>query len=210
VQPQGALGELPNGMRSSSYGTLPWLQPIAVTNERGEFELTSTRPFDAMVLQAEARGLASRIFTSLASGTDRHTLTMTEGGVIRGRLVRDGKPVADAEIGLVATQRGWGANLKLVGCPLPETTIGSNADGTFAITNVTPDIDWYLYGKMESLGPRAGAPNIEIRSGKDGQEVNASDLPMETAFHLRGRVVLSDGQQIPKRHAGYDCIGPRR
>lgn len=72
VQPQGILGETPNG-RGSIYGSIPGLDPVSVTNDKGEFELMHDKPFDAMVLQVEARGMASKIFTSLASGTERHT-----------------------------------------------------------------------------------------------------------------------------------------
>ena len=42
--------------------------------------------------------------------------------------------------------------------PLPELRIGTNEDGAFAITNVPPGVEWYVYGKMESLAGRAGAP----------------------------------------------------
>src|SRR5262249_25617434 len=120
VQPQGILGESPNGRRGSIYGSIPDLDPVAVTNDKGEFELAHAKPFDAMVLQVEARGMAPKIFTSLASGTEHHTLAVTEGATIRGRFLQSGKPVPNAEVGLIARKHGWGANLVLVGYPLPE------------------------------------------------------------------------------------------
>jgi Carboxypeptidase regulatory-like domain/Dioxygenase len=197
VQPQGILGETPNGRRGSIYGSVPGLDPVAVTNDKGEFELMHDKPFDAMVLQVEARGMASKIFTSLASGTERHTLAVSEGATIRGRFLHSGKPVPNAEVGLIARKRGWGANLVLVGYPLPEIRIGTNNDGTFAITNVPPAVDWYLYGKMESVAARGGAPIIECTTKSDGEEVDVGDLSIMPAFYLRGRVVLSDGKPVP-------------
>lgn len=199
VQPQGLLGEMPDGGRGSVYGTVPGLEPVAVTNDHGEFELAHAQPFEAMVLQVEARGMAPKIFTSLASGTERHTLAVGDGATIRGRLVQDGKPVPNAEIGLMARQHGWGANLKLLGYPLPEIRIGTNDDGTFAITNVPPGVDWYLYGKMGSLATRGGAPIVEYTTKSDGEEIDVGDLSVMPAFHLSGRVVLSDGKPM---HAG--------
>jgi len=196
VEPQGIKGETPQGP-GSMYGAIRGLEPVAVTNDKGEFELAHDQPFEALVLQVEARGLAPRIFTSLATGAERHRLMVTDGATIRGRLVQDGKPVPNAEIGLKARQRGWAADLKLVGYPLPEVRIGTNQDGTFAITNVTPGVEWYLYGKMESLAGRGGAPIVECVTRDDREEVDAGDLSLTPALRLRGKVVLSDGQPMP-------------
>ena len=103
----------------------------------------------------------------------------------------------NAEVGLIARQHGWGANLKLVGYPIPETRVGTNEDGTFAITNVPPGIEWYVYGKMESLATRGGAPIRECATTKDGEEVDVGDLAVTPAPRFLGKVVLSDGNTIP-------------
>jgi protocatechuate 3,4-dioxygenase beta subunit len=197
VQPQGIQGEMPDGRPGAIYGTIGGLDAVAVTNEKGEFELAHATPFEAMVLQVEARGKAPKIATNLATGTERHSITVTDGALIRGRLVQDGKPVPSAEVGLVARERGWAANLKLVGYPLPEVRIGTNEDGTFAITNVPPGVEWYVYGKMESLAARGGAPVVECTTKRDGEEIDLGDLSIAPALRLRGKVVLSDGKAIP-------------
>jgi hypothetical protein len=197
VQPQGILGEMQNRGRGSMYGSILGLEPVAVSNEKGEFELAHAEPFDAMVVQVEVRGMAPKIFTSLASGSERHILAVTEGATIRGRLLQGGKPVPNAEVGLIARKHGWGANLVLVGYPLPEIRVGTNDDGRFAITNVPPGVDWYLYGKMESLAARGGAPIIECTTRSDGEEVDVGDLSIVPPLHLRGKVVLSDGKPLP-------------
>ena len=101
------------------------------------------------------------------------------------------------EIGLIARQHAWAANLVLVGYPLPEIRIGTNDDGTFAISNVPPGVDWYLYGKMESLAARGGSPIVEVATKGDGVDINAGDLSLVPAFHLRGKIILSDGKPIP-------------
>jgi protocatechuate 3,4-dioxygenase beta subunit len=197
VQPQGIQGEMPDGRPGAIYGTIGGLDAVAVTNEKGEFELAHAKPFEAMVLQVEARGKSPKIATNLATGTERHSITVTDGALIRGRLVQDGKAVPNAEVGLVARQRGWAANLKLVGYPLPEVRIGTNEDGTFAITNVPPGVEWYVYGKMESLAARGGAPVVECATKRDGEEIDLGDLSIAPALRLRGKVVLSDGEPIP-------------
>src|SRR5260370_41086112 len=124
-------------------------------------------------------------------------MTGTDAATIGGGLVRDGKHVPNAEVGLVARQRGWAANLKLVGYPLPEARIGTNEDGTFAITNVPPGVEWYVYGKMESLAARGGAPVVECATKRDGEEIDLGELSITPALPLGGKVVLSDGKPIP-------------
>jgi hypothetical protein len=125
------------------------------------------------------------------TGADRKTLTVAQGATIKGRLVRDGKPVANAEIGLATHSR-------ISGTVLPEMRIGTNADGTFSLTNVPAGRVYYLYGKMESLAPQGGAADlIECETKDDGQVVSLGDIQVRQAHMLRGRVVLADGKPIP-------------
>jgi hypothetical protein len=58
-------------------------------------------------------------------------------------------------------------------------------------------VDWYLYGKMESLAARGGSPIVEVATKSDGVDINAGDLSLVPAFHFRGKVILSDGKPIP-------------
>jgi hypothetical protein len=197
VEPQGIQAETPRGGKGSIYGTIDGLEPVAVTNDQGEFELSYAKPFDAMVVHVEARGLAPKIATNLASGGERHRIVVTDGATIRGRLAQDGKPVANAEVGLVARHRGWMANLTLYGYPVPEIRIGTNEDGTFAITNVPPGVEWYVYGKMDSLAARGAAPVVECATAKDGEEVDVGDIAVTPGLRLRGKVALDDGNSIP-------------
>jgi hypothetical protein len=196
VQPQGIQGKTPRGAPGSMYGEIAGLEQMAVTNASGEFELSHAEPFQAIVLQVEARGMARTIATGLATGGERHRIIVTDGATVRGRIVQNGKPVPNAEVGLVARKRGWGPNLRLVGYPLPEIRIGTNEDGTFAITNVPPGVEWFVYGKMDSLAKRGGAPIVEATTAKDGEEVDLGDLPVTPAVQLRGKVVLSDKSTI--------------
>ena len=197
VEPFGILDKTEDGQTRSLYFGVPGLEPMAVSNDKGEFELAHTAPFEAMALQVEARGMAPKIFTHLATGDQRHTLSVSEGSVIRGRLVRQGKPVPNAQLGLLAREHAWGANLTMVGYPLPEIRIGTNDDGRFAITTVPANVQWHVYGKMESLAGLGGSPIVECMSKGDGEELDLGDLALLPAFRLRGKVLLSDGKAIP-------------
>ncbi len=174
VQPKGfASGQ------GASYGEFPGLDPLAVTNDRGEFEVAYTEPVSKMLLLVEARSMAPKL-VAMSTGTQRQTVALSEGAVIRGRLVADGKPVAGAEMGLIAAERGGiGPDLKIIGSPYDEIKVGTQEDGSFAITNAPPGATWYLYGKMESLGSRGATMPVTCATTRDKEFVDVGDIQVK-------------------------------
>jgi hypothetical protein len=67
------------------WGQLPGVDPLAVTDEQGEFLLSALEPFQSLDVRVEARTFANKQFSNLASGTSLHTLTLTEGVTVKGR-----------------------------------------------------------------------------------------------------------------------------
>ena len=117
-------------------------------------------------------------------------MTVAEGATVRGRLVYKGKPVGNAEVGLMSHNRRSGTTY-------PEVRIGTQEDGSFAITNVPAGRIWTVYPKMESLGGRglAGSP-IDLETKDNGEIVNVADIELAPAYKLSGRVVLADGKPV--------------
>ena len=74
------------------WGQLPGVDPLAVTDESGEFLLTAIDPFVSLDVRVQARTFANKQFSNLTSGTAQHTLKMTEGVTVKGRAVYQGKP----------------------------------------------------------------------------------------------------------------------
>ena len=61
---------------------------------------------------------------AVPTGAARETITVSDGALIRGRLVNHGNPVAGAEVGLIAQNRGgFGDKLKVIGNPYEEIRI---------------------------------------------------------------------------------------
>ena len=191
VEQQGLTFRREDGQLVTMFGGAQnWIDPLAVTNAKGEFEIAYSKPAERMILKVSPRGMASKLFTE-STGAERKTMTVTDGATIRGRLMQDGKPVANAEIGVSTHSRNSGTTL-------PEMRVGTRDDGTFAITNVAAGRIYYLYSKMESLAGRGlAAELIECETKDDGQEVNVGDIQVKPALTLRGRVLLSDGKPIP-------------
>jgi hypothetical protein len=195
VQPVGILLDSKTG--SARYGDIEGLDPIAVTNEKGDFEIAYSTAGLKILVSVEARGMAPA-FSVVSAGMERHTITMTVGSTVRGRLVQDGRPIPDAEVGLIGRPRGgFGGNLQLAGYPYDELRVGTQQDGTFVITNVPSPVDWYVYGKMESVARRGATGVVECATKHDREIVSVGDVQVRPAYHLRGTVVLSDGKQIP-------------
>jgi hypothetical protein len=182
--------------QGSMYGTIPGLEPIAVSNARGEFELAHSQEATGMVLKIEARGMAIQL-VAVPTGADRKTIAVSDGAVVRGRLMNHGKPVVGAELGLIPRERGgFGANLKIIGNPYEEIRIGTQPDGSFVVTNVPAPIDWYVYAKMESIAALGATRPVAFSAKRNNEEVDLGDIEIQPGYRLAGKVALSNGAAI--------------
>jgi hypothetical protein len=179
-------------------GTIPGLDPLAVTNDDGEFEIVYAKPAKRMLLSVEARTLA-RKFAVLATGPDRQTIELARGATIQGRLMQGGKPVGNAEIGLIGQARGgFGPQLTIIGTPYSELRVGTQEDGSFALSNVPVQTNWYLYAKMESVASRGATEPKACATTQPEETVNVGEIQLRPGYHLEGRVLLSDGKSVPE------------
>ena len=174
------------------WGSLPGVDPLAVTDESGDFLITSQKPFDQMDVRVSARGFANKNFTELASGASVHELTLTEGAAVRGRVLFNGQPVTNVTVGVVSVNRDmehFTGNFD----------IGTDSDGRFLFVSLPPDVDYYIYGGMDSFKKLGAIPLKTIYAGKDGEVTDIGNLVVAPAHRLTGQVVLSDGAMIPAK-----------
>ena len=172
------------------FGDRDWIDLVAVTNANGEFEMAYSKPAKAMILEVAPRGMAPKL-VALPTGPGKHAITVTAGATIRGRLMANGKPVANAEFGLKTFSSAAGTTF-------PEIRIGTNDKGEFVITNVPAGRIWDLYATMDSLAPKnLSARIVNVATKDDGQEVDVGDIVATPAYTLKGRVQLSTGEPIP-------------
>jgi hypothetical protein len=134
-------------------------------------------------------------------------MTVTDGAMVHGRLVQNGKPVAGAEMGLYSTNHANGAGYG-------EVRIGTQQDGSFAFTGVPTDEAWYVYGKMESIAKRGATRPVEVATKNDGQDIDLGDIEIKPSHRISGHVMLSNGLPIPPGMriyvaAGCMACGPR-
>lgn len=182
---------------ASMYGTAPGLDPIAVTNDKGVFELSYAGAASKMALMVEARGMASK-FVILPTGSQEHKIVVSLGALVRGRVTKEGKPVAGIEIGL-APRDPWqgGRNLDIKGSAYDEIRIGTREDGSFSIPNVPEPEEWELFPTMESTASVGTAAPVPISTVRDNQEVNIGEIRLKRRYHLKGQLRPTEGKQIP-------------
>jgi hypothetical protein len=124
-------------------------------------------------------------------GAQRHTLQVTEGATVQGRVVLDGKPLPNVQMGLVSRDRGMGEFFS-------EVRIGTGPDGRFLFPSVPAGGAWYVYPKMESVVALGCAQAVKVDTQRDGQTVKLDDIRLLPGHRVRGQVVLTDGKPIPE------------
>ena len=143
------------------------------------------KPFDQMDVRVSARGFANKNFTELASGASVHELTLNEGAAVRGRVLFNGQPVTNVTVGVVSVNRDmehFTGNFD----------IGTDSDGRFLFVSLPPDVDYYIYGGMDSFKKLGAIPLKTIHAGKDCEVTDIGNLVVAPAHRLTGKVVLSD------------------
>jgi len=166
------------------------VDPLAVTNLRGEFALTSRSPAEHISVRVNARGLAPHVFSKLPPGDAVHELRLGRGVGVTGRVLRDGKPLPGVVVGMVQSSRiAWTF--------LGSEEIATDGSGRFLFSNVAPDENYRVYGIMNSLKTSGSVRIVQVQAGGDGTTADVGDLAVGPGHRLSGRIVLSDGKPIP-------------
>jgi hypothetical protein len=166
--------------------------PVSVTNLRGEFVLTSKSPIQFADLRVKGNGVAPRIVAGRKPEGNPHKIKLTAGATLTGRLLRDGKPVAGAGVGLVQANRDASTFLG-------ESSIGTDENGRFTFLNVHADSDYFVYGLMGSLKDGGAVVARRNHVGAEGATTDVGDLPVVPGHRLKGRVLLSDDKPVPPK-----------
>jgi thiol-disulfide isomerase/thioredoxin len=177
---------------STRFGGNPDIDPVAVTDDAGKFVIRGTEPFTAVGVDVEARTYAKRVYQRLATGETVHELKLTEGVSVEGRLVKDGKPVPHAEVGIAGADR----NSEIF---VGDYSVATDDEGRFLFVNLPPRTGYFLYGRMKSLASRGSVPARRVQTQDDGSALEAGDLKLEPSFTVAGEIRLTDGGRIPPK-----------
>jgi hypothetical protein len=166
------------------------LDPLAISDSKGQFELYSQQANAHYFATVKARGLATQITKELTAGGQPLRISLNSGVSIYGRIVRMGKPMPAIPVGLVQVNRNCET---FVG----NSEIATDRQGRFLFTNITPNIDYYVYGLMGGGGRTAVTTARRIHAGKDGTVFDAGDITVSPLHRVVGQVILTDGKPVP-------------
>ena len=195
IQPDGVSTD-----GSTSWGGSHQFPSLVVSGVDGEFVMGRTQAFTKLSLDIKASGLAPANNVWLPPSNGVQEIRMGVGAMIKGRVVKEGQPLADMRIGLVAQNRNseiFQGNF--------ETT--SDAEGRFEFKNVPPSTQWYLYGVMNSFKKHGAVRPTPVGSGSHGETLSVPDLQVMPGLILAGSIKTRNGESPPRGarlRAGYD------
>lgn len=190
----------------TGYGNIPGVEPLSITNERGEFALR-VPPETSLDVRVRARNFAPRIEEKIVPGELR-TIQLGLGTTVTGRLVKDGKPLAGVPVGFV---QKWRASATWMG---PDE-IGTDEEGRFVMTALPPGFEYVVHPKNEELTPFAAQAKV-VCTATEGASIDAGTFVVKRGRTLRGRVaggragmeiVLSSEYTLGTRVAHTDAEG---
>ena len=193
----------PDGI-STSPGSRSWggshgFPDQVLSNTNGEFILSRKDPFLRLQVEVHATGLApANFWLDVTNGVT--TIELGVGAVVKGRVLKDGKPLGGLRIGISGKDRSSD-----VYAGHYETKV--NADGTFAFNHLPANTAWYYYGLMASFRPYGALPPTLVQTSTDGETTDLGEVEVAPGLKLGGRVQTRHGEPVPKGlevRLGYD------
>jgi hypothetical protein len=166
------------------------IDPYSVSDDEGNFVVYGRTAFTDADGAVEAAGFSTGLFEHWGPGDPGHILRPNVGAALKGRLLRDSHPVADANIRL----DGFGAES---GSMAWNYSARTDEQGRFLFTNLPPNRSFGLHATMASLGGRGALSKRAGQVHEVGSTNDIGDLNLERAFTVKGRIRLADGKAIP-------------
>jgi hypothetical protein len=155
-------------------------------------------------------------------------LELIEGTSIRGRLVRDGRPVTNAPVDLhpanleslildimgaqqasrfETTPDGKGGFSSRRDYAEPARQMRTDREGMFAFNNLPETAEFWVYSQLGKLPDDGAFAPRRVRTGADKTERDLGDVEVRPGRRLAGRVVFSDGKP-PHGNVGAEVSQP--
>jgi hypothetical protein len=165
---------------------------LAFTDQKGEFDFRARENIIGCDFTIEATGYVSYSFSEVPPSLVTNEYKLNQGSSLTGRLVKDGKPVPDAGIGIYGVNGGDFMN---------NDSALTDANGRFTFSGLPPHEEFYLFSLMQSLRERGALPRQHIKTGDEGTRLDLADLNLVKGFIIAGRVQMADGK--PTRVAAF-------
>jgi protocatechuate 3,4-dioxygenase beta subunit len=161
---------------------------LAYTDQEGEFVFRAGENLIGCDFTIEASGHVPRSFNEVPPGPNTNEYRLSNGTILTGRLVKDGKPVPDAGIGIYGVKGGGFIN---------HDSVVTDMSGRFTFSGLAPHKEFYLFGIMQSLRELGALPRQRIKTGDDGTLIELGDLNLIIGYTIAGRVQMVGGKPTP-------------
>jgi|KBSSwiStaDraftv2_1062776.scaffolds.fasta_scaffold138944_2 hypothetical protein len=171
------------------------VDPMAVSNERGEFFLDCTNGISGLMATIDAARLAKRrMWLDVGQA---HLIRLKTGVSVTGRLVQSGKPVTGVSV-VGSTAERWSEVF------MRGFEAGTDSNGRFTVPHMPAETKFAFYTRMKEMaGSGMALSPKEVTTTADGTTVDLGELELGRTHRLRGRVLLADGQPVPDRTRIY-------
>jgi protocatechuate 3,4-dioxygenase beta subunit len=156
------------------------------SGDEGSFRIEDVAPGTYQLkAMASGRQAADRGGLEVRSGQDLTgvEIVLTSGGIVEGRVLSSGRPVAGARIEM-AEPSALGTSRMLI-----RAGTSSDGDGYYRLDGVAPGSRTF---KAQREGFSTAVRDLEVRPGE-----NALDFAMEEGVEVSGRVVDDGGVPVP-------------
>jgi hypothetical protein len=177
-------------------------EPWTKTDEQGKFFIVSATAAFQLNVIVDAVGAVREQRFELGRGDGDNTLRLAAGTTLRGRVLKDARPVPDVGVGLMVVAEG------VTGSSRTCRAI-TDRDGKYTFGELPAEREYVVFTRMESLADRHLASIRQYgRTPRDGGTADAAELNLHPAHEIRGRVVFSDApNRIPAYSVALERIG---
>jgi len=167
------------------------VDPLAVTDENGEFFFNCSNGLAAITVTLDGPGIAKRRMWLDVGKT--HLIRVDEGATVTGRLVHEGAPLRGATVAMVTQERESSVFMR-------GFEVATDTQGRFSLQFIPGDNRFFLYAKMKDMRDFGVAlPLQSVNTGRPGSRVDLGEVKVVPAHVIRGRVVFTDGAMLPPR-----------
>jgi len=185
VEPQGVATDA-----GSSWGGPQGFPENYVTGTNGEVVLTRKEPFTRIQVRICAPGFAPAHIW-LEATTTVQTVAVSAGSTLRGRVLKEGQPLAGVRVGVSGSNR----SLEVYAGQYEART---GSDGVFAFEHLPPNIAWSFYGMTDSLKSYGALPPRIAQSAGEGETNDLGDLTVVPGLRLAGKIQTRHGEPLPE------------
>ena len=169
-------------------GHKKYIQETGVSDENGVMSLVAAAELNAGLAVLRGRGAAQQ-WVRLLPGKD-HLFVLREGVAVTGRLLKQGQPVPGVPVAFSGADRSAGEFLH-------GWTVVTDDKGHFRFEHVTAEKGFVVYTLAKSSVKTGVVAPRAITTGADGTTTDLGTLELQPPVHIRGRVLLEDGEPAP-------------